>query len=88
MPYLVVDKNHQEMIFKNRPQRVHISSLSPDDCSVITSYWTDASESIHGVPIIGTGIELPTGTILRLLGKTLTWEDAPALLTTQAFWKS
>lgn len=47
------------------------------DLKEYMSYWTDITEYKDGAPINATEIELPKGTIYKLLGVNLTWNDEP-----------
>lgn len=47
------------------------------DLKEYMSYWTDIVDFKDGFPIRTTEIELPKGSIKKLIGKELTWEDEP-----------
>lgn len=47
------------------------------DLKEYMSYWTDITEYKDDVPINATEIELPKGTIYKLLGVNITWNDEP-----------
>lgn len=40
-------------------------------------YWTDVTEFKDDAPIRTTEIEIPKGSIEKLIGRNLTWEDEP-----------
>lgn len=64
MAYLAVDKDGIEAIYNVKPFR-GINRIKP-----ITEMWY--------LPSIGsTRITLPKGSIKKLIGKDLTWEDEP-----------
>lgn len=61
MAWLCVDEDGQEMIFDNEPKR---------DTSSLGGYWNRNEEDYCNV-------DLPKGTIKKLIGKELTWESEP-----------
>lgn len=68
MAYVCVDKNGQEKVFNDMPSR--------DGFGINDTFWAIFdyySESDYGV-------DLPEGTIFRLIGRELTWEDEPVKL--------
>lgn len=65
MPWLCVNKNRQEVILDIKPIRKE-------------TYWSEDKESIFGEEV---GVDLPKGTIKKLIGKDLTWNDEPYELT-------
>lgn len=62
MCYLCVNEDNKEYVFDYEPVR--------ED-----GYW-DFQEDKHGEPI-GSMIELPIGSIEKLIGKKLSWKDNP-----------
>lgn len=62
MAYLAVDKDGSELIFMNEPERDRR-----------TGWWYDSDEDTE----CEGGIGLPKGSIKKLTGKTLTWNDEP-----------
>lgn len=62
MAWLCVDENGQEMIFDNKPYR---------DISSVGGYWNRSKKADY------CNVDLPKGTIKKLIGKELTWEDEP-----------
>lgn len=76
MAWLAVNKNGSETIFAFRPFR-----RDPDKsiCKLWEpEYWSDENSNEYDNE--DTGIALPKGTIKKLIGKTLTWEDEPVEL--------
>lgn len=65
MGWLAVDKKGVELILKIKPERI-----SGWGC------WADEFRGMGG-DASGFGIELPKGSILKLIGRELTWEDEP-----------
>lgn len=63
MAWLAVDKNKQECISPRKPERA-------DRCcwECLSSWYMDAVDLV---------VELPKGSIEKLIGKKLTWEDDP-----------
>lgn len=62
MAWLCVDEDGQEMIFDNEPKR---------DTSSLGGYWNRNEEEDY------CNVDLPKGTIKKLIGKELTWKDEP-----------
>jgi hypothetical protein len=83
MPYLAVNKNGEEMIFDDKPQRTTEW--------IDTTRWDRKQNKKISMPVvcwnqyeldpdgnyIYYGVTLPKGTIEKLTGKILTWEDEP-----------
>ena len=65
MAYLCVDKDGTELIFKEKPYRDNYGS-----------FWSYC----YYVPRDNFAIELPHGSIAKLIGRELTWEDEPVEL--------
>lgn len=64
MAYLCVNKDGQELICKNKPKR--------------SSYeWDDSEYLGMGEHYVWYDLSLPKGSIEKLIGETLTWEDEP-----------
>lgn len=61
MAYLVVDKDGTEKIFQDEPDR------DIDNWYIKETVLYTATDHVY----------LPTGSIKKLIGKTLTWEDDP-----------
>lgn len=68
MAWLCIDEDGQEMIFDNKPYR---------DTSSVGGYWNRNKEEDY------CNVDLPKGTIKKLIGKDLTWEDEPYEFTLQ-----
>ena len=69
MAWLAVDKSGVECIFDNKPERNN-------------NQWDDIVYSVYGEIYydVDIGIVLPKGTIKKLIGRELTWEDNPVEL--------
>lgn len=67
MAWLAIDRECKEWIFSNKPQR--LSSKGE---------WID--EVFEDYIRFITDIELPKGTIKKLIGRDLTWQDEPVEL--------
>lgn len=61
MAYLVVDRCGKEKIFQDEPKRD-------------SGYWTIDKDSIFNYPDM---VFLPKGTIKKLIGREMSWEDDP-----------
>lgn len=68
MAYVCVDKNGQEKIFNSAPSR--------DGFGITNTFW--GIYDYYGEN--DYGVDLPEGTIFRLIGRKLTWEDEPVKL--------
>jgi hypothetical protein len=101
MAYLCVDKDGQECICQNEPERWgdirvedkfgsldkvdgkrYTKRMCNDRAELIrawVTYWRDM-EIINMYDHINYRIDLPTGTIVRILGRVLTWDDEPVKL--------
>ena len=64
MAWLAVDRYEDEYIFECKPKKV--GHRKCDDFDDLTHYTYD-----------GVSIELPKGTIEKIIGRKLTWKDAP-----------
>ena len=76
MAWVAVNKNGNESIFAFKPFRTDpVKSLyklwEPE-------YWSDKDVDKYGNE--DTGIELPKGSIKKLIGRDLTWQDNPVEL--------
>ena len=73
MAWVAVDKSTVECIFGNKPKRK-------------VGHWEDIDYIVHfvyGKEVaceIDTGLVLPKGSIKKLIGRDLTWEDEPVEL--------
>lgn len=63
MAWLAVDKSGEEYIYDYEPVRAN------------NFYWTADCDK-HGESI-GESVELPKGSIKKLIGRDLTWDDEP-----------
>ena len=73
MAYIAVDKSGRESIFSRKPRRVYSWG------STKVGVWTDE----RFTPSIWrqeTRITIPRGSVEKLIGKKLTWDDEPVKL--------
>lgn len=68
MAWVAVHKNGKEGIFANKPSK-----------GAKLEWWYDEQEDDAGV-LYDTEIPLPKGSIKKLIGRDLTWEDEPVEL--------
>lgn len=70
MSYLVINKNGDEFIYAFKPERGEET-------------WKPQLFHVHNTPVMEETayIKLPEGSIRKLIGKTLSWEDEPYELT-------
>lgn len=66
MAWLAVNKNGQEMIFPNKPIRYRNEWSDEHDIFIEGEYG-----------IVEMEIKLPSGTIEKIIGRPLTWNDEP-----------
>lgn len=66
MAWVAVDKNKREFIYNTKPRRFGNYCWHFD--------YDEDSESLSGT------VSLPNGTIKKLIGRDLTWEDEPVEL--------
>lgn len=69
MTYVAVDKNGTEAIFQSEPERDYYPA---EDIHFWQSADDDSNDNLR--------IELPSGSIEKLIGRTLTWDDEPVEL--------
>lgn len=62
MAYLVVDNDNEEFVFSNIPKR-----------DLELGWWLPT----HKIKSFRMNVKLPKGSIEKLIGKKLTWEDEP-----------
>lgn len=76
MAWVAVHKNGKEEVFAFRPFRTDPNKSLNKLWE--TGYWTDEGVSRYGNE--DTGISLSKGSIKKLIGRELTWEDNPVEL--------
>lgn len=74
MAWVAVNKNGVEYIFENKPKREGDEWI--DAVVIWGNQYMDDGE--HGT--YWSNIELPKGSIEKLIGCALTWEDEPVLM--------
>jgi len=67
MTYLAVQKNGTEVMFSRKPYRENVEGNK--------WHWTDAEYKCKCLYRETTKIVLPKGSIKKLIGKNLEWED-------------
>lgn len=85
MAWLCVNKDGQELICQNKPERLGLLERRPSDCgsykiidnrwSEPLSYWDDSEMCSCQDATYSFDIDIPKGSIEKLIGKSLTWED-------------
>ena len=90
MTYLAVDKNGNEYIFKRKPKRIKSTNKWNDSvikfiCKgklypSINGYEYHANYGDLETIKQSTKNKLPKGTIFKLIGKEMNWNDEPYLL--------
>lgn len=69
MAWLAVDKNGGELIFRFKPER-----------KLDTDYMTRSYWGWYDSGLDDWGLNLPKGSIKKLIGRELTWDDDPVKL--------
>ena len=83
MAVLAVNPDLTEVIFDNMPKRqiekfkVTLRKKSGICEEIMISEYWGYLNSVEGETFMQTGIELPQGTIKKICGHELTWEDDP-----------
>lgn len=82
MAYLAISRDNRELMFNESPEYDRI-----DDCwrqsdgeEIVYNDYADFSAGIHREDKFFYGIELPKGTIRKLIDRELAWEDEPVEL--------
>ena len=74
MAYLCVNEDGQEVVLDLEPVRKEVYGKG---------YWSEDKVSDHGEEV---GVDLPKGTIKKLIGRELTWKDEPYEFTEKDNW--
>lgn len=75
MAWLAKSSRGKERLFRDRPRQFYFRwDPTGEDCVD----WTDGDPELAGK--YDTHIELPKGSIKKLIGKDLTWQDEPVEL--------
>lgn len=78
MAWVAVNKDGTEYIFNNKPHRsIYENVFQIDDNDIVTYEWTD--DKYCG------WVNLPKGSIEKLIGRNLTWEDEPVELEQDSY---
>lgn len=73
MAWVCVGFNDEEFVFNNKPHRsIYKNAFQIDENDIFTHEWAD--DKYCGC------INLPKGTINKLIGRNLTWNDEPVEL--------
>ena len=68
MAWVAVDRYGEECVFRTRPKR-NINNVS--------GKWGFFYLARDGGYLVNWGVDLPKGSIKKLIGKELTWDDEP-----------
>ncbi len=68
MAWLAVDYDETEFIMKEKPKRILVKGRHEGQ---------DFECYANPNPVLGSSFRLPTGSIEKLIGKKLTWNDEP-----------
>lgn len=80
MAYLTVNKFGEEEIHSIIPIRHSICISTNGELKPIPAEWLSESEPCDCGDTINSAIALPKGSIKKLIGRELTWEDEPYYL--------
>ena len=73
MAWVCVGYSGEELIFSNKPHRkICKNEFQIDDYDIIDRYWIDDKYCSY--------LNLPKGSIKRLIGRELSWDDEPVEL--------
>ncbi len=73
MAWVCVGYSGEELVFVNKPhRRISKNVFQIDDDDIIDRYWIDDKYCGY--------LNLPKGSIKRLIGKDLSWSDEPVEL--------
>lgn len=78
MAWVAVHKNGSENVFVFKPYRTDLNINRSLYKLWEPEYWSDDEVSDYGNE--DTGISLPKGSIKKLIGRDLSWEDEPVEL--------
>lgn len=70
MAWVAVTKHDTEIISDDKPERKGYIERS-------LSYWYCGSGSMYDTEHMNLIVELPKGSIFKLIGRNLTWDDEP-----------
>lgn len=76
MAWLAVDYDGFEHIFDEKPHRIPFDG----EDSFLTGVWKACDDVIDNSMVEIYGIDLPRGSIEKLIGRKLTWKDEPVEL--------
>lgn len=76
MAWIAVNKNGEEVCFNNKPTNVSLYGRHLTEWEDIL-YVGDGDEDCDWSDEVNICVNLPSGTIKKLIGKNLTWEDCP-----------
>lgn len=81
--WICVDKYGQELLFNKMPVRLEFSlSFSPSINYSVETWYVDSVDGKFGKHEAGEVSYLPKGSIIKLIGRNLTYKDDPVELTT------
>jgi len=81
--WICVDKDGQELLFNKMPVRIEFSLILTSSLNYSLETWyVDSVDGKFGKHGAGVASFLPKGSIIKLIGRNLTYKDDPVELTT------
>ncbi len=82
MAFVAISRDNRELIFDDKPEydRVEDCWRTPKEDILVYTDYADFSAGVKWEEDFFYGIELPKGSIRKLIGRELTWEDEPVEL--------
>lgn len=79
MAFVAVSRDGHELIFDDKPEydRIEDCWRTNDGEEIVYNDFADFSAGVHREDRFFYGIELPKGTIKKMIGKELTFNDDP-----------
>lgn len=79
MAYLAVSRDNREIMFNEKPEydRIEDCWKENDGEEIVWNDYYDFDAGVHREDRFFYGIELPSGTIKKIIGKELTFKDEP-----------
>lgn len=79
MAYLAVSRDNREIMFNEKPEYDRIEDCWKENYGeeIVWNDYADFDAGVHIEDRFFYGIEIPSGTIKKIIGKELTFKDEP-----------
>ena len=80
MAWVAITRKGNEVLFDDQPKYNRIRDCWEEDTGISEIEYIDSEDCTSGYTsseYMSRGIELPKGSIKKLIGKSLNWEDEP-----------